>query len=330
MKPKEKLSIVDVAKQAGVSNMTVSRVINDAPGVSEETAARIRGIMEEMGYVPPAPARRNRRMSARRKEGILTENITLLIPDEHAMAMRTPISAVLTQGISEVLSDKRLELMLSHLRKGGALPQCIEKGKVDGVIVRGFAPSQHKLLNKLPLVQVFSLGEMEELTFDLVNPDINQALRLGLEDLLDRGCKRIGYVTEAEKIEFMGYGPIWDKLQRIAEDRGAQLEWVSLRSGTCISTEIDGILSKAVIGWEIIHLIRDLEALGRIPGQTIELAVLDYAHFCPDMNYELTMVDLQMSEVGKVAAKHLLHRMKNPDAPPERVRVPPRVERLAP
>lgn len=330
MKATGKLSIVDVANQAGVSNMTVSRVINDAPGVSEETAARIRGIMEEMGYVPPAPARRNRRMSARRKEGILTENITLLIPDEHAMAMRTPISAVLTQSISEVLSDKRLELILSHLRKGGDLPQCIEKGKVDGVIVRGSIPANQKLLSKLPLVQIFGSLEKKELTFDTVNPDINKALHLGLADLLDRGCKRIGYVSEGGKIEFIGNGPIWEKIQGLAEDRGAKLEWVSMQSGSGIPDEIDGILCKAVIGWEIIQLIRALEGLGRIPGKTIELAVLDFAHFCPDMNYELTMVDLQMSEVGKVGAKHLLHRMKNPDAPPAQVWVPPRVERLVP
>ena len=49
------MSIVEVAKLAGVSHTTVSRVINNEGSVSSETAERIRAVMKEMGYVPKPP-----------------------------------------------------------------------------------------------------------------------------------------------------------------------------------------------------------------------------------------------------------------------------------
>jgi DNA-binding LacI/PurR family transcriptional regulator len=47
-----KPGIVDVARIAGVSNMTVSRVINDLPGVSDDTRMRVRAVMSELGFEP--------------------------------------------------------------------------------------------------------------------------------------------------------------------------------------------------------------------------------------------------------------------------------------
>ena len=46
------MNIYDIAELAGVSIATVSRVINDSPNVAEKTKQRVRGIMEEHGYVP--------------------------------------------------------------------------------------------------------------------------------------------------------------------------------------------------------------------------------------------------------------------------------------
>ncbi len=50
-------SIRDVAARAGVSRQTVSRVLNDLPGMSEETAARVRAVIAELDYRPNRAAR---------------------------------------------------------------------------------------------------------------------------------------------------------------------------------------------------------------------------------------------------------------------------------
>ena len=50
------MSIDEIAKLAGVSLASVSRVINSKGGVNPETAVKIRAIMKEMEYVPKPPA----------------------------------------------------------------------------------------------------------------------------------------------------------------------------------------------------------------------------------------------------------------------------------
>ena len=50
-------AMVDVARLAGVSHQTVSRVINDHPRVSPDTRQRVQAAMQELGYRPNRAAR---------------------------------------------------------------------------------------------------------------------------------------------------------------------------------------------------------------------------------------------------------------------------------
>ncbi|MDQ6906022.1 MAG: LacI family transcriptional regulator [Chloroflexota bacterium] len=52
-----RVTIRDVAYRAGVSNNTVSRVLNDRPDVSPATRVRIQNVIEELGYRPNSLAR---------------------------------------------------------------------------------------------------------------------------------------------------------------------------------------------------------------------------------------------------------------------------------
>ncbi len=53
----KKVSLADIARAAGVSTNTVSRVVRGDPEVSEKTRARISKLVEELGYVPNYAAR---------------------------------------------------------------------------------------------------------------------------------------------------------------------------------------------------------------------------------------------------------------------------------
>ena len=52
-----RVTIKDVARHAGVSTATVSRVLNDSPNVSEELTQRVQTVAAELGYRPNAAAR---------------------------------------------------------------------------------------------------------------------------------------------------------------------------------------------------------------------------------------------------------------------------------
>lgn len=59
------VTIKDVAREAGVSISTVSRVINDMPGISEATTLRVKEIMRRLEYAPNSRAAGLARKSAR-------------------------------------------------------------------------------------------------------------------------------------------------------------------------------------------------------------------------------------------------------------------------
>ena len=57
MRQRTKITIRDVAQEAGVSYQTVSRVINDRPDVAQETRARVQRAITKLGYAPNIIAR---------------------------------------------------------------------------------------------------------------------------------------------------------------------------------------------------------------------------------------------------------------------------------
>ena len=68
------VTLKDIAEKAGVSSMTVSRVMNGKTGaVSQATSERIRKIAQEMGYVPNSSARALASRSSRLITAILQE-----------------------------------------------------------------------------------------------------------------------------------------------------------------------------------------------------------------------------------------------------------------
>jgi DNA-binding LacI/PurR family transcriptional regulator len=91
----------DIAKQAGVSVMTVSKVLRDEPDVSVATKSRIRALAQEMGYVPDALAQSLRTRS--------TKLIGVIIP-----AITNPIYARLLLAVENRVHEAGFDLLLGH------------------------------------------------------------------------------------------------------------------------------------------------------------------------------------------------------------------------
>ena len=91
----------DIALRAGVSVMTVSKVLRDAPDISAVTKTRIKMLAEEMGYVPDSLAQGLRTRT--------THTIGLVIS-----AVTNPIFARAILAIEEQAHDLGYELILAH------------------------------------------------------------------------------------------------------------------------------------------------------------------------------------------------------------------------
>jgi len=181
------VTIKDIAKAAGVSHPTVSRALNDHPGISTATRERIKKLAEEMGYVPNASAR-GLKTSRSRALGVIMRQID------------DPFWSEVLDGVDSVLHPAGYSLFIAstHMerqREKDVVQAMVQRG-VDGVILLApqFSDEQcHMLKNYgLPIVMVNNegAGECQYLIFN----DDEYGARLVTHYLIDLGHRRIAYL----------------------------------------------------------------------------------------------------------------------------------------
>ncbi|MFB5661247.1 LacI family DNA-binding transcriptional regulator [Alteribacillus sp. HJP-4] len=176
MKPK----IQDVAKVAGVSATTVSRVLNNRGYISEEMKKKVYGAMEQINYIPNDLAR-----SLYNKK---TNIIGLIVP-----TTKNPFFGELTAEIENFCSEQGYKALicnsLNNIDKEKQYWEMLRRNQVDGVIVgtynRGLLDyDQHNL----PTV---AIDHYLSKNIPVVGSNNYQGGKLAVEQLLRTGCKRI-------------------------------------------------------------------------------------------------------------------------------------------
>jgi DNA-binding LacI/PurR family transcriptional regulator len=129
----KRVTIKMVAAHAGVSHQTVSRVINDKPGVAPETRARVLASIEALNYQPSLAARvlSKRHMSV----------IGVVIPFDPDFLFSDPHLLQVIHGIDREITLRDYSLLLSTPRSthkpASAYHRLLKERLVDGVIVEG-------------------------------------------------------------------------------------------------------------------------------------------------------------------------------------------------
>lgn len=183
-------NIIDVAKKAGVSIATVSRVINDSDRVKAETREKVRAVINELKYIPNPAARG---LIMRR-----TEAIGLLLPDIHgeffSEIIRGADEAVQAQSYHLIVSSshndsKEIEAALRFMR-----------GRVDAIIVMSPQVDSDIVLANLPRsVPVVLLNcRINNPHFDTIMTDGYGGAKEMTNYLLDLGHRRIAVLTGGE------------------------------------------------------------------------------------------------------------------------------------
>jgi DNA-binding LacI/PurR family transcriptional regulator len=260
-------SIRDVAAAAGVSRQTVSRVLNGLPGMTGETEARVRKVMEELDYRPNRAARMLA-SSRHRTIGLITTAATMFGPASIAQAIERA-SRARGYALSSVsaLSDSEEDI-------ASALDELIQHG-VDGMIV--IAPQARTW----PLIQG-RLGDKPSLTLQwrggpaaTVSLDQHRGAVLATRHLVELGHTRILHLA----------GPLgWAEVEQRAEGyraalRDAGLEPLPLEHGDWSADSGYEIGRRVLAGGDVtavfasndqmaIGLLHAAHELGvRVPGQ---------------------------------------------------------------
>lgn len=132
MKDNKRITIRDVARRAGVSPSTVSRVISGNPRISKETTERVLQCMEKMGYHPNAIARSLANSSS--------QTIGLVMPNGPGEALSNPFFPEALSGILRTSSAMSYDILLAaHLGDESdqleSIKSIINASKVDGIIL---------------------------------------------------------------------------------------------------------------------------------------------------------------------------------------------------
>ncbi|MDO9086907.1 MAG: LacI family DNA-binding transcriptional regulator [Anaerolineaceae bacterium] len=202
MPDKNKITIYDVAKKAGVSRQTVSRVLNNRFDVSDETRERVQSIISDLGYHPSAIAQ-----SLSRQKSYLFGVVT-------AGLKYTGPSRTLS-GITSKAEELGYGLLIKELASFSAnnvhpILQWFQSHQVEGIIWA--APEigdnrnwLEKQLLGIDLPIIYLTMEKRE-NVPIVAVDNFEGAKLGTEHLLERGRKNIGHIS----------GPLdwWEARQR--------------------------------------------------------------------------------------------------------------------
>ncbi len=186
-------TIRDVAERAGVSPITVSRVINDSGYVSDETRREVEAAIEELNYVPNILAR-----SLRSKR---THTLALVITD-----VTNPFWTTIARGVEDKAVENGFSVILCNTdedpEKEQSYLEVLLQKRVDGVIIAPVTSHGANLhsLSRLGVPYVVIDRRVEGMDTDLVTGDsVGGAYEL-TKHLIELGHRRIGIIAGPEQV----------------------------------------------------------------------------------------------------------------------------------
>lgn len=190
MKKRQRPTIVDVARAAGVSTATAGRVLGGYGSSSTETTERVRRAAQALGYSSNNLAR-SMITGSRGMIGVVGADI------------ENPFFARAMRGISDAASERGVQTLLTNSderlgREREAL-RLLQQERVDGVIVApaDLSEIQHLVdLIEQGMPVVLLDRSSDRIEADSVVTDNVEASRRAVADLLDKGYRRVGIVVE--------------------------------------------------------------------------------------------------------------------------------------
>jgi DNA-binding LacI/PurR family transcriptional regulator len=200
----------DVAELAGVSQRTVSNVVNDYPHVRPETRRKVLAAIDELRYTPNALARSLRQG----RTGI----VGLAVPE-----IAAPYFAELADRIQRLARQRGITLLIDQTggdrERERLVLQGYERHVVDGLIVSPLGIETSDLLERQPTIPIVLLGEsISGGPFLHVSVDNVRAARMATEHLIKSGRKRIAAVGTPN--ETTPSGPAVRRLEGYAQAMG--------------------------------------------------------------------------------------------------------------
>ncbi|GAB4400697.1 MAG: substrate-binding domain-containing protein [Anaerolineales bacterium] len=321
--PRAGITIRDVAQQAGVSHMTVSRVINGDARVSEETRARVQQAIRELDYRPSAIARSLARGSTRTLACIvpnLTDYTFASIIEGAEAEARRQGYFLLSSSAPDEESFEKLIVSLVNARR------------VDGLLIfNAYADARHtRIPQGVPVVLVGARHRGQ--AFSSVALDEPRAAAQALGHLLALGHRDFLFIsgipaedctqgrTEGVRNALQAAMVAWDAQRLYIGDWSATSGYAAVNHALTQGTRFTAIF--AYNDRMALGAVRALREHGLRVPEDVSVIGFDDMPLVAYCDPPLTTLRQDTAEIGRAAAALLMQALENPQNPHQHLQLP--------
>jgi LacI family transcriptional regulator len=319
------LTLEDIAKEAGVSRSTVSRVVNDNPHVRDNVRRKVLDVIDRTGYRPHVAART---LASQR-----SLMLGLVVPRGVRTFFTDPYFLHLTQGLVEACNDYNYTLGLflagAHEEEDKIIPRVSRPGFLDGILIQSGARGDQLIPQlvgaNLPLVVVGRPFDRIEVSY--IDVDNVDAARNAVMHLIRLGYERIATVAGPGRLtagldRVQGYRrALRDRGRAVNPDLIAEADFTEAGGYDAMQRLLphkpDAVFAASdIMAVGAMRAVRDAGL--RIPDD-VAIVGFDDISLATKPEPPLTTVHQPVQQFGRSAIELLLDLIENGIHPPRRV-----------
>ena len=321
----KKPTIYDVAKQAGVSITTVSRMLNAPDKVNSKTRERVLAAIDQLRFVPKAEARA-RAMQHTGRIGVLSPFFT------------APSFIQRLRGVAETLSPENYELVIytvdSNDHFQGYLSSLPLTGNLDGLIILSLPVDDTQVRRLIDHGLPTVLIEYPHPKLNCVEIDDVEGGYMATSYLLGKGHRRIAFLGDTDLPEYSihpvslrlrGFRRALKEARIKLPDTFVRLAPYSQEQTRKVAKELLSLREPptaifAATDFQALGVLKAARELGfNVPDQ---LAVIGFDDLDIAEYFDLTTISQHLDESGRLAVELLLAQIESPARPARHVKLP--------
>ena len=328
------VTIKDIAKRAGVSPSTVSRVCNNNPSISKETRERVQRIMDELGYEATAAGEEVAAAPIR--------NIGIILPPSDRETYENSFYLKAIRGISKFCNQRHVA---TTIITGQDFEEILDSVKdlhqsdtIDGFIMLYSIPEDivvnYLCEQGLMYVIIGKAGDLAYQTVCIDNDNL-QASRDATNYLYGLGHRRIGYIGSTRPYLYAAERRAGYQLGLFLHDLPVRsdyfVEMESVNSGAAVN--LKALLSKEdrptafVVSDDLLALAleRVCAQMGLSIPEDVSIIAFNNSLYAQLASPQLTAVDINSYQLGQEAANQIINHAENPNLSATKIVVPHRI-----